>query len=68
MEVLLRNGADPFLVDKAQLRTALHYSAAFGHADALAMLLSDSTRVVTEDGRVALRLAKIRDMSGVCRC
>ena len=67
MDELLRNGADPFLVDKAQLRTALHYCAAFGQEAALGVLLSDSTRVDTEEGRVALRQAKIRDMSGICR-
>ena len=66
--MLLRHEADPFLVDRAQLRTAIHYAASFGHAAALRLLLADSTRVDTEQGRMPLRLAKVCDMSGACRC
>lgn len=67
MEILLHHGADPFLVDRARMRTALHYAAAFGHEPALRALLSDRAHVDTEEGRVALRLAKVRDMTGICR-
>lgn len=66
VELLLRAGADPFLVDKALMRTALHYAAAFGHDATLRLLLADGTRVDTQEGHVALRAAKVRDMSGVC--
>ena len=67
MDLLLRAGADPFLVDRAHMRTALHYAAAFGHAAILRVLLADAAMVDTQQGRVMLRVAKVRDMSGVCR-
>lgn len=38
---LLLEDADPFLVDRAHLRTALHCAAAYGHADVMAVLLED---------------------------
>ena len=64
--LLLAEGADPFLMDRRQLRTALHYAAAFGQAAVLRALLSEGTIVDTAAGRVALRNAKVCDMSGVC--
>jgi ankyrin repeat protein len=66
--LLLAEGADPFLVDRRQLRTALHYAAAFGQATTLRALLSEGTLVHTAAGRVALRNAKVCDMSGICTC
>lgn len=66
--MLLAEGADPFLVDRRQLRTALHYAAAFGQATVLRVLLSEGTFVDTAAGRVALRNAKVCDMSGICTC
>lgn len=68
MALLLRAGADPFLVDRARMRTALHYAAAFGHEATLRVMLADAAMVDTQEGRVALRVAKVRDMSGICRC
>ena len=38
---LLGEDADPFLVDRAHLRTALHCAAAYGHAPVLRALLAD---------------------------
>ena len=66
--LLLAEGADPFLVDRRQLRTALHYAAAFGQASTLRTLLSEGTCIDTAVGRVALRDAKVCDMSGICTC
>ena len=66
--LLLAEGADPFLVDRRQLRTALHYAAAFGQVATLRALLSEGTLVDTAAGRVALRDAKVCDMSGICTC
>jgi len=68
VSLLLAEGADPFLVDRRQLRTALHYAAAFGQAPVLRTLLSEGTCVDTAVGRVALRDAKVCDMSGTCTC
>lgn len=42
MRYLLSEDANPFLVDRAHLRTALHCAAAYGHADVMAVLLEDS--------------------------
>ena len=46
VQYLLHEDADPFLVDRAHLRTALHCAAAYGHADVLAVLLEDSLVVI----------------------
>ena len=40
MRYLLQEDADPFLVDRAHLRTALHCAATYGHAPVLAALLA----------------------------
>ena len=68
MALLLAKGADPFLVDRRHLRTALHYAAAFGQGAVLRTLLGEGTLVDTAAGRVALRDAKVQDMSGICTC
>lgn len=41
VKFLLSEDADPFLVDRAHLRTALHCAAAYGHAPVLRALLAD---------------------------
>ena len=64
---LLAEDADPFLVDRAHLRTALHSAAAYGHAGVLRVLLRDDLTVSAGGQRLPLRSARVRDMSGICR-
>lgn len=64
---LLNSGAEPFLVDKLQRRSAIHYAAAAGQSNVLKALLSDSQLMHTEDGMLALKNVRIHDMSGQCR-
>ena len=64
---LIEQGADPFVQDRAQHRSAIHYAAAKGKADSLRRLLDDNLRIHTEEGFVALRDARIQDVSGNCR-
>jgi Ankyrin repeats (many copies) len=45
VKFLLGEDADPFLVDRAHLRTALHCAAAYGHAPVLRALLADELLV-----------------------
>lgn len=45
MKYLLSEDSDPFLVDRAHLRTALHCAAAYGHAPVLRALLADDLLV-----------------------
>lgn len=67
MRYLLAEDADPFLVDRAHLRTALHSAAAYGHAGVLRVLLRDDLTVSAGGQRLPLRSARVRDMSGICR-
>ena len=64
---LLTSGADPFLVDKIQRRSAIHYAAAAGQASVLKVLLSNEQLMHTEDGMQALKHVRIHDISGQCR-
>ena len=64
---LVRQGADPFISDRSLKRSALHYAAANGRADALARLLAEDTKIYTEDGYQSLKRARIQDVSGNCR-
>ena len=65
---LVGQGADPFISDRSLKRSALHYAAANGRADALARLLAEDTKIYTEDGYQSLKRARIQDVSGNCRC
>lgn len=64
---LIEQGADPFLQDRAQHRSAIHYAAAKGKAESLRRLLDDNLRIHTEQGFVALKDARVQDVSGNCR-
>ena len=64
---LIEQGADPFTQDKIHHRSAIHYAAAKGKADALRRLLDDNLRIHTDEGFLALKAARIQDVSGNCR-
>ena len=64
---LIEQGADPFIQDRTYHRSAIHYAAAKGKADALRRLLDDSLRIHTDEGYVPLKAARIQDVSGNCR-
>ncbi len=64
---LVQQGADPFISDRSLKRSALHYAAANGRADALTRLLAEDTKIYTEDGYQSLKRARIQDVSGNCR-
>ncbi|KAL3130587.1 hypothetical protein ABBQ38_008392 [Trebouxia sp. C0009 RCD-2024] len=64
---LIEQGADPFIQDKTFHRSAIHYAAARGKADALRRLLDDNLRIHTEEGFVPLKAARVQDVSGTCR-
>lgn len=64
---LIEQGADPFIQDRTFHRSAIHYAAAQGKADALRRLLDDNLRIHTEEGFVPLKAARIQDVSGNCR-
>ncbi|KAK9834186.1 hypothetical protein WJX81_006554 [Elliptochloris bilobata] len=64
---LLSLGADALAVDDAQRRNALHHASAGSHVAALKALLSDATRMHTEEGSLPLRNVRVLDMSGQCR-
>ena len=64
---LIEQGADPFVQDKVQHRSAIHYAAAKGRVDSLRRLLDDQLRIHTEEGYISLKNARIQDVSGNCR-
>ncbi|KAL0049662.1 hypothetical protein WJX82_007154 [Trebouxia sp. C0006] len=64
---LIEQGADPFVQDRSQHRSAIHYAAAKGKAEPLKRLLDDSLRIHTEEGLVSLKNARVQDVSGNCR-
>ena len=66
-EYLIEQGADPFIQDRGQHRSAIHYAAAKGKAGALRKLLSDHLCIHTDEGFVPLKSARIQDVSGNCR-
>jgi hypothetical protein len=68
VKFLLNNGAEPFLVDKPQRRSAIHYAANGGQVGVLRALLSDTQLMHTEDGVLPLKNVRVHDMSGQCRC
>ncbi|KAK9866030.1 hypothetical protein WJX84_004124 [Apatococcus fuscideae] len=67
VELLLRNGADIFTVDRLSKRSAIHYAASAGSIRVLKVLLADGTCIHTEDGMQPLKYVRVQDMSGQCR-
>jgi Ankyrin repeats (many copies) len=67
VQFLLQEGADPFVVDRMQRRSVIHYAASFGYVAVLRKLLSDDVMVPTEEGMVALKSVRVHDVSGNCR-
>lgn len=64
---LIEQGADPFIQDRIHHRSAIHYAAAKGKADALRRLLDDNLQIHTDEGFLALKAARVQDVSGNCR-
>ena len=67
VELLLRSGADFFVVDRTTRRSAIHYAANAGATRVLKTLLSDETCIHTEEGMQPLKYVRVQDMSGQCR-
>ena len=64
---LIEQGADPFVQDRLN-RSAIHLAAMKGRTDSLRRLLDDNMRIHTQEGFVPLKMARIEDVSGNCRC